>query len=59
MKKRFFVDLPDPDRPGEFHSDSEHFGTREEAETYCAQWGAVGGKLDLITESEDDEDDED
>lgn len=52
---RYYVDFPNPENPGGFVNGDEGFNTREEAEAYCAQWGAVKGKLDLITEVETNE----
>lgn len=52
---RYVVDFPDPSDPGHFLNEPEEFDSREEAEEYCKQWGAVNGKLDLISEIERDE----
>ena len=52
---RYVVDVPDPTDPGHFLDEPEEFDSREEAEEYCKQWGAVNGKLDLISEIECDE----
>lgn len=55
---KFFVDFPDPHVAGGFISDDMSFDTREEAEEFCKQWGAEKGKIDLISEIEVDEEDE-
>lgn len=55
---RYVVDFPDPTDPGHFLDEPEEFDSREEAEEYCKQWGAVRGKLDLISEIDTGEDEE-
>lgn len=50
---KYFVDFPRSGVPGEFVVDDVEFDTRKEAVAYCEGWGAVDGKLDLITEFDD------
>ena len=62
--KRFFVDIPDPvdyNQGGSCITVAE-FDTRKEAVEFCAKmFGAVNGKMDLISEVDtlegDEEDD--
>lgn len=54
----YFVDFPNLLIPGHF-TVCDAFDTRVEAEAYCAQWGAVNGKLDLISEGEIEDETED
>jgi hypothetical protein len=55
-KPIFWVDIPDPNdfgREDSAYVNVASFDTRQEAVDYCAEmFGAVDGKIDLISEGE-------